>query len=81
MLIQSQWARRYSSRAISVIAMFDPNYASDPREAERKVQTVLRPPVSHHRKRAHLKSVRAGSDSNHSDTLRRNPPVNHSGKS
>lgn len=43
-LIQSQWARRYSSRAISVIAMFDPTYENDPRAAERKVQATLRPP-------------------------------------
>ena len=26
-LIDSQWARRYTVRAVTVIAMFDPNYA------------------------------------------------------
>ena len=58
-LIQSQWARRYTSRAVSVIAMFDPNYENDPSAAERKVQAILRPPVSHHRKKPHVKSARA----------------------
>ena len=33
-LIQSQWARRYTSRAVSVIAMFDPDYTNDPAEAD-----------------------------------------------
>jgi hypothetical protein len=64
-LIQSQWARRYSTRAISVIAMFDPTYENDPRAAERKVQATLRPPVSHHRKKTHVKSVRAENDTGH----------------
>ncbi len=52
-LIQSQWARRYSSRAVSVIAMFDPDYANDPRDAERKVEATLRPPAHHHKKPSH----------------------------
>ena len=51
-LIQSQWARRYTSRAVSVIAMFDPSYAQNPKEAEHEVQAQLRPPA-HHRKKAH----------------------------
>jgi GH24 family phage-related lysozyme (muramidase) len=51
-LIQSQWARRYTSRAVTVIAMFDPRYAQNPREAEREVQAKLRPPA-HHRKKPH----------------------------
>jgi hypothetical protein len=68
-LIQSQWARRYSTRAISVIAMFDPNYDMDPRAAERKVQATLHPPVSHHRKKTHAASVRAGNHGSHSDSL------------
>jgi hypothetical protein len=61
-LIQSQWARRYSSRAAAVIAMFDPNYDNDPKAAERKVQARLRPPV-HHRKKPHGGSVHAGTTS------------------
>ena len=60
-LIQSQWAKRYTTRAVSVIAMFDPNYEQDPRAAEHTVQATLRPPV-HHRKNGHVKSARAGSD-------------------
>jgi hypothetical protein len=65
-LIQSDWARRYSSRAIAVIAMFNPGYDENPKEAERQVQAVLRPPVVHHRKKAHAASVRAGNDASHS---------------
>ncbi len=66
-LIQSQWARRYSSRAISVIAMFDPNYADDPRAAERKVQATLHPKTTHHHRKAHASSVRAGNNAGHSN--------------
>src|SRR5208337_416225 len=55
-LIQSQWARRYTSRAVSVIAMFSPDFDADPRETERKVQAKL---PAHHRKKPHAKSVRA----------------------
>jgi GH24 family phage-related lysozyme (muramidase) len=62
-LVESQWAKRYTSRAVAVIAMFDPNYAEDPRGAERPVQAALRPPVKHHRKKPRAKSVRAGNDS------------------
>lgn len=46
-LIDSQWARRYTLRAITVIAMFDPNYASSPRAAEARVTAILPPPVQH----------------------------------
>jgi hypothetical protein len=42
-LIQSDWARRYSTRAISVIAMFDATYASDPYGAESRVRREVRP--------------------------------------
>ena len=48
-LIQSQWARLYRSRAISVIAMLDPRYNQNPRMAERRVGAVLRPAVIHRR--------------------------------
>jgi hypothetical protein len=50
-LIQSQWAKRYTTRAVAVIAMFNPDYYEDPREAEREVQAKLRPPAKHHRKK------------------------------
>lgn len=42
-LIQSDWARRYTDRAVAVIAMFDPDYDRDPRRAERQVRTRIRP--------------------------------------
>ncbi len=63
-LIQSQWARRYTTRAVSVIAMFDPGYDQNPKAAERKVQATLRPPARH-RKTQHAKSVRARNDVGH----------------
>lgn len=55
-LVQSDWARRYSTRAIAVIAMFNPNYDQDPQAAERQIRTMIHP---HHRKRAHARSARA----------------------
>src|SRR5215469_4206823 len=55
-LIQSQWARRYSTRAISVISMFDPNYAENPNAAEKQVRAVLRPPKKRHRKNPNVAS-------------------------
>ena len=58
-LVQSQWARRYSTRAISVIAMFNPEYDADPTQAERQVRAELRPPPVHHRKKARGSSVNA----------------------
>jgi GH24 family phage-related lysozyme (muramidase) len=44
-LIDSQWARRYSSRAAAVIAMFDPEYSRGPNEAEQRIEASLRPPA------------------------------------
>jgi hypothetical protein len=44
-LMDSQWARRYSIRATTVIAMFDPDYYQAPTAAEQRVQAVLHPPV------------------------------------
>ncbi len=58
-LIQSQWARRYTSRAVSVIAMFDPDYLEDPIAAQRRVQAVLRPPAKHHGKKGRGHNGRA----------------------
>jgi hypothetical protein len=52
-LIQSQWARLYRTRAISVIAMLDPEYVENPVGAERHVSAILHPVVRHrHRGRA-----------------------------
>lgn len=50
-LIHSQWARKYSTRAITVIAMFDPDYAESPSAAERRVKATLRPAKHHHNKK------------------------------
>jgi hypothetical protein len=56
-LIQSDWARRYTSRAVAVIAMFDPDYDKDPTKAERQVRAVIHPLVTHHRKKPHARSA------------------------
>lgn len=61
-LIESQWARRYSTRASVVIAMFDPNYAENPKAAEKQVQAVLRPSKKRHRKKTRVETAQA---SNH----------------
>jgi hypothetical protein len=48
-LEQSQWARLYRTRAISVIAMLDPRYNENPTMAERRVGATLRAAVVHRR--------------------------------
>jgi len=48
-LIGSQWAHKYRTRAIAVIAMLDPAYGDDPSAAEQRVSAVLRPAVLHRR--------------------------------
>ncbi len=60
-LIHSQWARKYSTRAITVIAMFDPDYAENPSAAERRVKATLHPARHHHSrsKKSKRRSVRA----------------------
>jgi hypothetical protein len=55
-LIQSQWARKYSTRAISVIAMLDPDYVENRRAAEQQVKAVLKPARHKHK---HQKSKSA----------------------
>ena len=50
-LIQSQWARLYRTRAVSVIAMLDPLYVDEPGIAERRVGAMLRPAVAQRRAR------------------------------
>ena len=64
MLIQSDWARRYSTRAVTVIAMFDPDYVEHPKEAEREVKATLHP---HRHKKSHKKPVSAASATDLSD--------------
>jgi hypothetical protein len=48
-LIQSQWARLYRARAVSVIAMLDPQYVDEPGIAEQRLGAMLRPAVVHRR--------------------------------
>ena len=52
-LMDSQWARRYTTRAITVIAMFDPTYQQNPKAAEMRIRAVLRPPAKHKSKKSH----------------------------
>jgi hypothetical protein len=56
-LMGSQWAHKYRSRAVSVIAMLDPAYRDDPAAAEQRVGAVLRPAVVH-RRRGHAVATR-----------------------
>lgn len=58
-LIHSDWARRYSTRAVAVIAMFDPNYAGDPGEAEAKVRAQVHPLYRHRRRAATVRTASA----------------------
>jgi hypothetical protein len=70
-LIQSDWARRYTSRAVAVIAMFDPEYDEDPAQAERQVRAVIHPLVVHRRKKPQTKSVRGqGNGASHGERYR-----------
>ena len=63
-LIESQWATHYTSRATTVIAMFDPDYNEDPAAAMRRVQVALPPPVKHHARR-HQHPCATVNDSSH----------------
>jgi len=67
-LIQSDWARRYSTRAVSVIAMFDPGYDIAPWQAEAKVRAEVHPLHPHRR---HAAAVRTASASHHKSAVRR----------
>ena len=49
-LVQSQWARLYRVRAVSVIAMLDPQYQDAPSAAERRISLLLHPAVVHQRR-------------------------------
>jgi hypothetical protein len=60
-LIDSQWARRYSIRASTVIAMFDPDYNRQPGAAEQRVEAVLRPPAPVHVRSRNTATLRMAS--------------------
>jgi hypothetical protein len=64
-LMDSQWARRYTVRASSVIAMFDANYNLEPVAAQQRVEAVLRPPVEWRPKRRPTATLRVASYSRH----------------
>jgi hypothetical protein len=57
-LMGSQWAHKYRTRAIAVIAMLDPAYRDDPTAAEQRVGAVLRPAVVHRRGRHAVATTR-----------------------
>ncbi len=65
-LMDSLWARRYSGRASTVIAMFDPGYSDNPRAAEMRVEAVLHPPAKHRRRQQSAHIVRTASSKGHS---------------
>ena len=60
-LIDSQWARRYSIRAATVIAMFDPSYNQEPGAAEQRVEAVLRPSAEYRPKSRPTATIRVAS--------------------
>jgi hypothetical protein len=71
MLIQSDWARRYYSRAVSVIAMFDPNYSEDPLAAERRVSQQLHPLHTRSRRSRRSASLKTASATHKKSATRR----------
>ena len=64
-LMGSQWAHKYRTRAIAVIAMLDPAYADDPSAAEQRVSAVLHPAVAHRRHRRASARTRQVADRKH----------------
>lgn len=48
MLMDSQWAKLYSGRASTVIAMFDPHYADNPEGTVRRVALTIHPAKHRH---------------------------------
>jgi hypothetical protein len=65
-LIDSQWARRYSVRATTVIAMFDPEYSQEPNAAQQRIEATLRPPVPHRLRSRSTATLRVASYSKRS---------------
>lgn len=74
-LMGSQWAHKYRTRAIAVIAMLDPAYGDDPTAAEQRVSAVLRPAVAHRR------HSRAAVSTRQVATAKHRPRVGRSSKS
>jgi hypothetical protein len=62
-LVQSQWARLYRVRAVSVIAMLDPQYHDAPSTAERRIALLLHPAVVHQRRGHSVTTTRVAAHS------------------
>jgi hypothetical protein len=75
-LMESQWAHRYSGRASSVIAMFDPNYYLEPGPAEQRVDAILRPP-SEYQPKSNSAKLRVASYSSRHTTKGRHKKASH----
>jgi hypothetical protein len=73
-LMGSQWAHKYRTRAIAVIAMLDPAYGDDPSAAEQRVSAVLRPAVVHRRhSHASVKARQVAARKHHPPSTKRRP--------
>ena len=58
-LIHSDWARRYNTRAVSVIAMFNPEYQNAPWAAEAEVRAEVHPLHTRRRRAATVRNASA----------------------
>lgn len=76
-LIDSDWARRYTNRAVTVIAMFNPEYANDPIEAQRQVRAAIHPLVVPQHKKRHTASVHAGKSTSQGDKMASKTVADH----
>lgn len=65
-LIDSQWARQYSTRAATVIAMFDPEYSQAPSTVEQRMEAILRPPAPPRSRSHSAATLRVASYTRHS---------------
>ena len=73
-LMQSQWARHYRNRAITVIAMLDPRYEDSPAAAEHRVSAVLRPAVAHRHRKSAAASRKVASSAHHGKARKKHAP-------
>jgi hypothetical protein len=76
-LEQSQWARTYRTRAVAVIAMLDPHYAESPAQAEQRIAAILRPAVTHRRRRRTSPALQMASTGRPLRSPVRRTPVPH----
>ena len=64
-LTHSQWARLYRTRAVSVIAMLDPEYSDHPLVAEQRIGATLHPALVHRRRGRSAASHQLASNGEH----------------